>query len=418
VTEITPQDGAEMDELRPMVRLRFDRTMDADSVARRFHLTPETPGRLVWPDPRTAVFQFTAGLAPDTAYTARLDAGATDAQGMPIQKATVWSWRTLGLVQSHAPTRGAMLVEPGSALKLSFRYPVDHAAAQAAWHVEPSVRGAFSWVGNTLIFTPAQPLEPDSDYRVRFDGVTVNGATPAGATAWAFHTRAAVLRVNVRKNSAGLEGPVTIEFDRAMDQTSVGAALRVSPPTPITLAWEGNTVTLRPEEEWITGASYAVTLARTARAADGSYPLKQDYRWTFQTVKVDRELGFGQGPNAQIVDADGRRALQIVARGLTKVDLALYSMTLPQFLDRYSSSFRGVGPEEHKGVSTVGLTRLREWQAELDHLEREAAGSGRPPGVRCPPTCRRALAKQEVGGLLKVATRSRCPPTCRRGFMS
>jgi uncharacterized protein YkwD len=69
-----------------------------------------------------------------------------------------------------------------------------------------------------------------------------------------------------------LATPLTLEFDSAMDPASVAAALRIEPDTAVTFSWDasGRVLTIAPLGHWQPDTLYSLTVAGTARAADGA----------------------------------------------------------------------------------------------------------------------------------------------------
>jgi uncharacterized protein YkwD len=69
----------------------------------------------------------------------------------------------------------------------------------------------------------------------------------------------------------GLHEPFTVAFDAPMDASSVAAALRIAPETAVKYTWDapGRVLTIFPLHTWQPNTLYTLTVARTARAADG-----------------------------------------------------------------------------------------------------------------------------------------------------
>ncbi len=68
---------------------------------------------------------------------------------------------------SHVtPLDGWTAVNIQSPIKLTFTSDVNHATAQQRFNISPKVEGAFSWEGNSLIFTPVNPFEFSTTYTV------------------------------------------------------------------------------------------------------------------------------------------------------------------------------------------------------------------------------------------------------------
>jgi uncharacterized protein YkwD len=64
----------------------------------------------------------------------------------------------------------------------------------------------------------------------------------------------------------------TLDFDSAMDPASVAAALRIEPDTAVTFSWDaaGRELHIAPLGHWQPDTLYSLTVAGTARAADGA----------------------------------------------------------------------------------------------------------------------------------------------------
>ena len=94
---------------------------------------------------------------------------------------------------------------------------------------------------------------------------------------------AATFRTVVATDRA-LGTPVTIEFSAPMDQTSVEAALTVSPATQVDLAWDqaSRAVTITPRGHWAAGTYHTVTVDAGALAASGA-PMATPARAAFLT---------------------------------------------------------------------------------------------------------------------------------------
>lgn len=70
----------------------------------------------------------------------------------------------------------------------------------------------------------------------------------------------------------GLKEPLRISFDAPMDASSVAATLRLAPEAAVRFAWDGTgrVLTIAPLESWAPDTLYVLTVAATARAADGA----------------------------------------------------------------------------------------------------------------------------------------------------
>jgi uncharacterized protein YvpB len=69
-------------------------------------------------------------------------------------------------VSGISPRDGWTAVNTHSPIKVTFDSEVDHTSAEQKFSLSPQTKGAFSWNGTTMIFTPEKPLEPTSSYTV------------------------------------------------------------------------------------------------------------------------------------------------------------------------------------------------------------------------------------------------------------
>ena len=121
---------------------------------------------------------------------------------------------------------------------------------------------------------------------------------------------AATFRTVVATDRA-LGAPVTIEFSAPMDQTSVAAALTVSPATKVDLSWDkaGRALTITPQGHWAAGTYHTVTVDAGALAASGA-PMSSPARAAFLT----REPA---GVTIAATQGDGKRVGVGTAFGIT-----------------------------------------------------------------------------------------------------
>src|SRR5688572_9860530 len=62
---------------------------------------------------------------------------------------------------------------------VTFSEAMDEASAQSAFSISPAADGSFKWQGNTLVFTPGAPLNPNTAYTVT---LAKNAKTKSGGT--------------------------------------------------------------------------------------------------------------------------------------------------------------------------------------------------------------------------------------------
>ncbi len=427
VVGATPLEGASLSDLWTPISITFNRPVLADSVLERFSLASEDAlplsGQVLWQeDGSRFIFQPDQPLMPATRYRFTLTPGVRDDLGFRVGEPLLQSFETEPMLGQVTPRDGARNVLLAEVIRIPFTRAMDKASVETGLAFTPPVAGEAAWEGDTLLFTPEGGLAPETQYQVVLSA-DVRDATSAPLAEpyrWSFTTQPFLLSVKPSSGAmlAELRQPAQFTFALPMDRASVQAALDVSPETPGELVWsdDDRTVAFQPDPGWLAGTEYEVTLSRAARTADGHQKMGQDYTLTFSTLPA--YVQFGEGPNAQVMAADGERFFQLIFRGADVADFRLYPITPTQFLDLYSSGFRGIGPQEPQPVVTLGLTPTVEWREVLTPLGERVFGDWRvaevhlpadvPPGMyvlAAPPSSEGMEADQVNSQLLVVLTR-------------
>jgi len=82
--------------------------------------------------------------------------------------------------------------------------------------------------------------------------------------------------------------PIYIRFSDAMSSSSVAAHFRIEPSVPGEITWTGpNALIFTPQQPWLAGRTYTVTVERGAQAARHGGVLPEAVRWTF-TVRLPK----------------------------------------------------------------------------------------------------------------------------------
>ena len=392
VVEASPAQGDTVAELWTPVRIRFSRPVEPDSVIERFSLYSPggqpVPGDVDWEqDGATFVFQPQEALLPDTGYEYRLEPQVRDELGFELAEGVSRSFTTELMLLQVSPPDGAVQVPITETIKLSFSRAMDHRSVEAHLIVTPTLAGEVTWDANELRFAPREGLAPDTEYQLSVGAGArdASGAPLAQAYGWAFSTQPFLLGQEMLDPGAvDLLKTIELSFAQPMDRRSVEAALNISPVTPGEFLWsdDDRSLAFQPRTGWLPAADYTVTLDGAARTADGYHTLDQDVTWQFSTAPVT--LQFGQGPNAQVMATGGERAFQVVAEGANVAEFHLYSITTTQFLELYSSGFRGIGPEEAQVLPAGFVTPTVAWREPLVPLEEPAYDGWWPAEAHLP----------------------------------
>jgi hypothetical protein len=263
------------------------------------------------------------------------------------------------LIISFSPAAGSREVQRHTPLSITFRLDLDRRAIERGLTVDPPISGTLKWQGRTLVFTPNRGWQPDRTYRI-----TVKYRDQILPPSWLFSTPPLVKSISPSETSpANWNDPIRITFGEALDRASVEAAFSIYPEMSGAFQWQDNTLIFTPQHEWEEGRRYAIKLAPMLKTAQGEQPLESPRLLYFTTLDENGEVSFGYGSKFQVVDPAGRRAVQFSAWGnlVRPIAVRLYAICLEQFLDRYTSGFRGVGPSEDKSIKVDDLKLLRAW---------------------------------------------------------
>jgi uncharacterized protein YfaS (alpha-2-macroglobulin family) len=182
-----------------------------------------------------------------------------------------------------------------------------------------------------------------------------------------------------------------VTFDRMMDHAQTEAAFQITPTVRGRFEWNETTLSFHPADGYLAErTTYTVAISTVACDLRGEPVLQQPYTWSFTTDQFKDVADFGWGPNAQVVDADGRRAIQfqVLQREPLPLNFELYRLSLEQFLDRYASGFRGVAGSEKRPISTQGTSLAKSWQtktsgsaSEYGDIQETIIPQDVPPGL-------------------------------------
>src|SRR5579859_149729 len=363
----SPQDTW-LHDRRAVQSLTFDRPMDTANVAAALSVTPTLPLRLAWAG-NTLTITPLAPLAPCASYQFTLGTGALDRGGRPLAAAYRWDVWLAGLLSTaHLPMSAR--TDPAT---LYFNYAINPDSLRAALAISPAISGTLAWAdkNTTATFTPNLPWPTDTTFTLGFTGdlLDAHGDVLAAPAPLTFTTPSPILALDPPVGDmVDPAAALHVTFDRPMDHASTEAAFSLTPPVSGTLDWAGNTLAFHPTGALFNDdARYQASIAVTARDAGGQPVLKQPYTWSFHTYQLTSEVSFGEGEGTQVLDADGRRAVQFVRGQLDPrlISFDLYRLSLDQFLSRSAAGFSGGGGRAAV-VPTAGLPAMAQWPLPPD----------------------------------------------------
>lgn len=355
----------------PTITLRFNQPMDTDSLAAALRMEPPLPYDLDATD-QTITITLTQPLTFGVQYQFTLDKTAVNQDGISLARPYTWP---LSLTDPLGRVSGPSASDPEAPLTIRFNYPMDAASVSRALEIKPAVQGKLGWnEDNTMLtLTPDGRLRANTTYTINFITPLLlqDGSELPPMAAASFNTPPPILSFAPSGQNVSPAALVQIRFDRLMDQAATEAAFAIEPAMEGTFEWRETTLVFHPTSGiFAENSDYTVTLAATAVAADGEPILDAPQSWSFGTGRFQEVANFGYGPNAQVLDVHGRRAIQyqIVTRSDQQiVGFELYQLNLEQFLDRYASNFKDYWPWREESKTTIDLTGfplVQSWQEE------------------------------------------------------
>jgi uncharacterized protein YfaS (alpha-2-macroglobulin family) len=175
VTWVSPQEGADLVSVEPIVRVVFNMPVDPASVKAAFSLSGG--GAAVGGDIEvmadTFIFTPTEQLAFDTAYVARIDAGVQSiGGGEGMRDAYEWRFTTVPLprIVGTSPRDGEENADPYQPFEIFFNAPIDPSTVMPNIEMTPPISPALSYTyfssyDNT--FRLDFGVQPSTDYEVR-----------------------------------------------------------------------------------------------------------------------------------------------------------------------------------------------------------------------------------------------------------
>jgi Bacterial Ig-like domain/WD40-like Beta Propeller Repeat len=191
-----------------------------------------------------------------------------------------------------------------TSLEVAFSEPVERDSAEQAVRVEPYVAGAATWSGSVLTFTPNEPLELETDYRLIVgDGVrdAAGNRMTEVPEPFEFSTagRPALAASDPADGATGvpIDSAVSLTFSTLMDTASVEEHLRVRPSFPHELRWSGEVLELVPTRPLQSDRAYEISVQPEAADIAG-VALGDAISVSFRTVTTGLEA-------ATVVPSDG-----------------------------------------------------------------------------------------------------------------
>jgi alpha-2-macroglobulin len=304
----------------------------------------------------------------------------------PLPTVTHTPWPTPTATATASPALASVSwpdnQNPAAPLVFHFSVAMDQESVQQALTITPTLDADQTWDAwnLTLTLTPKKPLPLSTTYTVDFGGGPLRSwrGQTLSEPAQRYFTSPSPIASYRPERDTDPRTTIQIKFGRAMNKASVEAAFHLSPEVAGGFSWDKNMLVFTPTVGYLAETTrYTVSLGRHAIDADGQAILAKDFSWSFQTKAFPDEASFGMGPNLQVLNADGRRAVQFVsfAKSVTPVEFKLYRLELPQFTDRYALSFHDTTRyewmmwneryQEPPAISLAGAPLVKRWTDQV-----------------------------------------------------
>ncbi len=253
-------------------------------------------------------------LVEQNSYTVYLTDEIHDLFGNGLE-ATDWVFTvgdfTAPKVTLEEPANNTTNVEVNPLIVVGFDEPMDQASVEEAFSISPVLEGDFSWIGNSVTFTPLTNLVEQQKYEVvvsRF-AKDESGNALNSQFVWDFtigdFTAPEIVSVSPEnlKTGVGKITPISVTFSENMDSESTIAAFSIDPMVQGEVALAGNVLTFSPSESMFELETYTVTLQSTATdMSQEANSLADPMTWSF----VIGDFTFPTGEISLITDELGR----------------------------------------------------------------------------------------------------------------
>ena len=276
--------------LRAPLAVGFDAPMDAVSVAAALRMTPEAAVTFTWDaEGKTLTIAPVKAWAPDTLYTITVDASARAADGSPMAgpvHAVVLTAKAGAASLSATKMVGKRIAaDTVFAIHLDRAVPVD--AVQAALTTDPAISGTLSAGTGTgdYVFTPDNPLSPNTAYRITLAGLAdADGIAFAASPSILVRTTAApaapsapaVVRFRPADGATAQDraAVLSVRFSGKMNRKTTAAALKVTAAGKVvagkvTWAESDHVLVFTPAAALPYGAKVTIRIASTATSSAG-----------------------------------------------------------------------------------------------------------------------------------------------------
>jgi uncharacterized protein YkwD len=286
--------------VRQPVAIEFTTPMNPTSVEASVTVEPPTPVELTWNAARDRLTIVpTTAWSPGVFHSVSVQAGALAVTGQPLARPARAAFLTRRLATATVETTQPIgkRVSVGTAFAVSFEGAVDPATVVDAIRLEPETPGSVETTGSpkspaSYAFVPAEPLKPDTVYKLVVSGVRDLDGLALAPQSIAVRTVEApgVIRFRPRADAsdAPRDATISVRFTEPMDRQATAKAFSAKiggKAIKGSISWaESNTVLVfKPAASLPYKAAIVAKVDITAKSATGATMIRS-VRAIFHTV--------------------------------------------------------------------------------------------------------------------------------------
>ena len=384
IAEAFPQPGSLRAPVDSAIRVAFDAPVvpltlstDTQALPQPLRLSPAVEGDGEWVN--SALYVYTPAQALDgaTEYTVTISADLAAVDGAVMAGAETWSFLTA------PPTILAIDPLPGSAelilnprIQVRFDQPLVQNLVERAFRFQaqpasddPDLGGEFLWAedGQGFAYVPERRLALDTVYQASFDDEwlpSLRMAAASSAPSWRYSTVGAPKIVDTDPRAgeqAAYHHGLSLYFASPMHIDSLAGKVRIEPaptdePNTHYSDWDNRySVSFAAQAE----TNYRITIAPGMQDIYGN-AIAEPLTFTYKTAPRPPEVGFVKQSAVGFYDAQQvPTQLQLFHGGVEQVDLALYAVSLNDFITRLTDP-ESYSPVEAYRPPASGL--LQRWR--------------------------------------------------------
>lgn len=285
------------------ISITFSEPMDEISVEDAITISPLIGYTTGW-EGNSITMTLSSDLDYSTEYEITVDTGAKDIAGNPLNVEYTFQFTTEKEpdtippeVEAAYPSNNSMNVSISTTISITFSEIMDKNSVENSISILPSIDFDISWDENTIILILSSNLDFSTEYTVRVETGAKDISDNFLENEYSFSftseeegdtTPPEILSTLPENGNTDIlvDTTISLTFSEAMNQTSVDNAININPSISYTLTWNGNIISITPDDDLEYLTNYTITIGIGAMdLANNS--LGEEYVFYFLTVDLD-----------------------------------------------------------------------------------------------------------------------------------